>query len=109
MLETKIVKSYSRECCSRLAKEHEEPPGNGSGDSEAGQAAQGRQRDLHRAGQPAGRRLRQPHAGCVLNLKQKQNSFSKKFSHPPPNNFLPKTGGRVYPVTSNLYQQFSVT
>jgi hypothetical protein len=44
-----------------------------------------------------------------LNLKEKQNSFSKKFSHPPPINFLPKTGGRVYPVTSNLYQQFSVT
>ncbi len=109
MLETKIVKSYSRECCSRLAKEHKEPPGNGSGNGEAGQAAQGGQGDLDRAGQPAGRRLRKPDAGCVLNLKRKQNSFSTKFSHPPPINFLPKTRGRVYLVTSNLYQQFSVT
>ncbi len=109
MLETKIVKSYSRECCSRLAKEHKEPPGNGSGDREAGQAAQGRQRDLHRAGQPAGRRLWQSHAGCVLNLKEKQNLFFKDILPPTTHNFLPKTEGRVYPVTSNLYQQFSVT
>ena len=79
MLETKIVKSYSRECCSRLAKEHEEPPGNGSGDGEAGQAAQGGQGDLDRAGQPAGRRLREPYAGRVLYLKEEQNSFSRNF------------------------------
>jgi hypothetical protein len=102
-------KSYSREGRSRLAEKYEEPPGDRGRDGEAGQAAQGGQGDLDRAGQPAGRGLRQPHARCVLNLKDKQNSFSKKFSHPPPINFLPKTGGRVYPVTSNLYQQFSVT
>ncbi len=41
MLETKIVKNYSRECCSRLSKEHEEPPGNGGRDGKPGQAAQG--------------------------------------------------------------------
>ncbi len=105
----KKVKDYLRESRSRLAKEDEEPPGDGGRNSKAGQAAQRRQGDLDRAGQPAGRGLRQPHARCVLNLKDKQNSFSKKFSHPPPINFLPKTGGRVYPVTSNLYQQFSVT
>ena len=101
--------SYSREGRSRLAEKYEEPPGDRGRDGEAGQATQRRQGDLDRAGQPAGRGLRQPHARCVLNLKDKQNSFSKKFSHPPPINFLPKTGGRVYPVTSNLYQQFSVT
>ena len=82
MLETKIVKSYSRECCSWLAKEHEEPPGNGSGDGEAGHAAQGRQRDLHRAGQPAGRRLGQPYTGRVLNLKRKTKFFSKEIFPP---------------------------
>jgi hypothetical protein len=109
MLETKIVESYSRERCSRLAEEDEKPPSNGGRDGEAGQATQRRQGDLDRPRQPAGRGLRQSHTGRVLNLKEKQNSFSKKFSHPPPINFLPKTGGRVYPVTSNLYQQFSVT
>ena len=108
MLKTK-KESYSREGRSRLSKENKQPPGDGGRDGEAGQAAQGGQGDLDRAGQPAGRRLREPDAGCVLNLKRKQNSFPKKFSHPPPINFLPKTGGRVYPVTSNLYQQFSVT
>ena len=109
MLETKIVESYSRERCSRLAEEDEKPPGNGGRNGKTGQAAQRRKSDLDCPSQPAGRGLRQPHAGRVLNLKEKQNSFSKKFSHPPPINFLPKSGGRVYPVTSNLYQQFSVT
>ena len=98
-----------RKRCGRFSKENEEPPSDGGRDGETGQAAQGGQRGLDRASQPAGRGLRQPYAGRVLNLKEKQNSFSKKFSHPPPINFLPKTGGRVYPVTSNLYQQFSVT
>jgi len=98
-----------RKRCGRLSKEDKQPPGDGSRNGEASQATQRRQGDLDCAGQPAGRRLRQPDAGCVLNLKEKQNSFSKKFSHPPPINFLPKSGGRVYPVTSNLYQQFSVT
>ncbi len=41
--------------------------------------------------------------------KRKTKFFFKEISHPPPIKFLPKTGGRVYPVTSNLYQQFSVT
>jgi hypothetical protein len=109
MLEPKIVESYSRKSRSRLPEENEQPPGDGGRDGKAGQAAQGGQCNLHCPRQPAGRRLREPDAGCVLNLKRKQNSFSKKFSHPPPINFLPKTGGRVYPVTSNLYQQFSVT
>ena len=109
MLETKIVESYSRKSRSRLPEENKQPPGDGSRDGEAGQATQRRQSGLDRASQPAGRGFRQTHAGCALNLKRKQNSFSKKFSHPPPINFLPKTGGRVYPVTSNLYQQFSVT
>ena len=110
MPDTKIMEIYSRKSRSRLLEENKQPPGDGSRDGEAGQAAQGGQGDLDRAGQPAGRRLRKPDAGCVLNLKRKQNSFSKKkFSHPPPINFLPKSGGRVYPVTSNLYQQFSVT
>ncbi len=108
MLESKS-KRYLRESRSRLAKEDEKPPGDGGRDGEAGQAAQGGQRDLDRAGQPAGRRLWQPYAGRVLNLKEKQIFFQTKFSHPPPINFLPKSGGRVYPVTSNLYQQFSVT
>ena len=105
----KIVESYSRKSRSRLPEENEQPPGDGGRDGEAGQAAQGGQGDLDRASQPAGRGLRQSHASRVLNLQEKLNSFSKKFSHPPPINFLPKTGGRVYPVTSNLYQQFSVT
>jgi hypothetical protein len=105
----KILEIYSRKSRSRLLEENKQPPGDGSRDGEAGQAAQGGQGDLDRAGQPAGRRLREPYAGRVLNLKEKQNPFSKKFSHPPPINFLPKSGGRVYPVTSNLYQQFSVT
>jgi hypothetical protein len=109
MLETKIVESYSRECCSRLPEKDEQPPRNRASNSKAGEPAKGRKCGEHRASQPAGRGLRQTHAGCVLNLKRKQNSFSKKFSHPPTINILPKTGGRVYPVTSNLYQQFSVT
>jgi hypothetical protein len=108
MLETKIVESYSRESCSWLAKKHEEPPGNGSRNGEASQATQRRQGDLDCAGQPAGRRLRESDAGCVLYLKENK-FFFKEISHPPPINFHPKTGGRVYPVTSNLYQQFSVT
>ena len=109
MLDTKIMEIYSRKSRSRLLEENKQPPGDGSRDGEAGQTAQRGQSGLHRPRQPAGRGLRQSHAGRVLNLKEKQNSFSKKFSHPPPINFLPKTGGRVYPVTSNLYQQFSVT
>jgi len=75
----KKVKSYSRECSGRLSKENEKPPGDGSRDGEAGQAAQGGQRDLDRAGQPAGRRLRKPYAGRVLYLKEEQNSFSNNF------------------------------
>jgi hypothetical protein len=105
----KKVESYSREGSGWFSKENKQSPGDSGRDGEAGQAAQRGQRDLDRAGQPAGSGLRQPHAGRVLNLKDKQNSVSKKFSHPPPINILPKTGGRVYPVTSNLYQQFSVT
>ncbi len=104
----KKVKSYSRECSGRLSKENEKPPGDGGQDGEAGQAAQRGKRDLDRAGQPAGRRLREPDAGRVLYLKENK-FFFKEISHPPPITFLPKTGGRVYPVTSNLYQQFSVT
>ena len=53
--------------------------GDGSRDGEAGQAAQGGQRDLDRAGQPAGRRLREPYAGRVLYLKEEQTSFSRNF------------------------------
>jgi hypothetical protein len=104
MLETKRRKLLTRRSQPACGS-----PGDRGRDGEAGQATQRRQGDLDRAGQPAGRGLRKPDAGGVLNLKRKQNSFSKKFSHPPPINFLPKTGGRVYPVTSNLYQQFSVT
>ena len=107
MLKTK-KESYSREGRSRLSKENKQPPGDGGRDGEAGQAAQGGQGDLDRAGQPAGRRLRESDAGCVLYLKENK-FFFKEISLPPPINFLPKTGGRVYPVTSNLYQQFSVT
>jgi hypothetical protein len=92
MLETKIVESYSRERCSRLAEEDEKPPSNGGRDGEAGQATQRRQGDLDRPRQPAGRGLRQSHAGRVLNLKEKQNSFSKNFSHPPPINFFLRVG-----------------
>ncbi len=40
MLETKIVESYSRKCCSRLPKENKQPPGNSGRDGEAGQTAQ---------------------------------------------------------------------
>ncbi len=100
---------YSRKSCSWLAEKDEQPPSNRASNSKAGEPAKGRQCGEHRAGQPAGRGLRQPHTGRVLNLKENKNSLSKKFSHPPPINFLPKTRGRVYPVTSNLYQQFSVT
>jgi hypothetical protein len=79
MLETKIVESYLRKRCGWFSKENEEPPGDGSRDGEAGQAAQRGQRDLDRAGQPAGRRLRKPYAGRVLYLKEEQNSFSNNF------------------------------
>jgi len=78
MLESKS-KRYLRESRSRLAKEDEKPPGDGGRDGEAGQAAQGGQRDLDRAGQPAGRRLWQPYAGRVLNLKEKQIFFKQNF------------------------------
>jgi hypothetical protein len=71
MLETKIVKNDLRKRCGRFSKENEEPPGDGGRDGEAGQAAQRGQGDLDRAGQPAGRRFREPDAGCVLNLKKK--------------------------------------
>jgi hypothetical protein len=71
--------SYSREGRSRLAEKYEEPPGDRGRDGEAGQATQRRQGDLDRPRQPAGRGLRQSHAGRVLNLKEKQNSFSKNF------------------------------
>jgi hypothetical protein len=79
MLEPKIVESYSRKSRSRLPEENEQPPGDGGRDGKAGQAAQGGQCNLHRPRQPAGRGLRQSHAGRVLNLKEKQNSFSKNF------------------------------
>jgi hypothetical protein len=79
MLDTKIMEIYSRKSRSRLPEENKQPPGDGSRDGEAGQAAQGGQRDLDRAGQPAGRRLREPDAGCVLYLKEEQNSFSRNF------------------------------
>ena len=65
------MKIYSRESRSRLAKKDKQPPGDSSRDGEAGQAAQRGEGDLDRAGQPAGRRLRKPDAGCVLNLKKK--------------------------------------
>jgi hypothetical protein len=38
---SKIVESYSRECCSRLPEKHEEPPSNSGRDGETGQTAQG--------------------------------------------------------------------
>jgi len=104
----KLAESYLRKRCGRLSKEDEEPPSDGGRNGEAGQATQRRQGDLHRPRQPAGRRLRESDAGCVLYLKENK-FFFKEISLPPPINFLPKTGGRVYPVTSNLYQQFSVT
>ncbi len=83
MLETKIVKNDLRKRCGRFSKENKEPPGDGGRDSKAGQAAQRRQGDLDRAGQPAGRRLREPDAGCVLNLKRKTKFFFKKKFFPP--------------------------
>ena len=58
MLKTKIVESYSRERCSRLAEEDEKPPGNGGRNGKTGQAAQRRKSDLDRPRQPAGRGLR---------------------------------------------------
>ena len=109
MPDTKIMEIYSRKSRSRLPEENEQSPGDGGRDGKAGQATQRGQCNLHCPRQPAGRRLREPDAGRVLNLKKKQIFFQTKFSHPPPINFLPKSGGRVYPVTSNLYQQFSVT
>jgi hypothetical protein len=81
MLET-IVKSYSREGRSRLPEENKQPPGNGSRNGKASQATQRRQGDLDCAGQPAGRRLRQPDAGCVLNLKENKIFFSNKIFPP---------------------------
>ena len=79
MPDTKIMEIYSRKSRSRLLEENKQPPGDGSRDGEAGQAAQGGQGDLDRAGQPAGRRLRKPYAGRVLYLKEEQNSFSNNF------------------------------
>jgi hypothetical protein len=81
MLKTK-KESYSREGRSRLSKENKQPPGDGGRDGEAGQAAQGGQGDLDRAGQPAGCRLWQPHAGRVLNLKRKSKFFFKEIFPP---------------------------
>jgi hypothetical protein len=82
MLETKIVKNDLRKCCGRFSKENEEPPGDGGRDGEASQATQRRQGNLDCAGQPAGRGLRQPDAGCVLNLKEKQKFFFKEIFPP---------------------------
>jgi hypothetical protein len=79
MLETKIVESYYRKSRSRLPEENKQPPGDGSRNGEASQATQRRQGDLDCAGQPAGRRLRESDAGCVLNLKRKLNSFQRNF------------------------------
>jgi hypothetical protein len=76
------VKIYSHESRSRLAKKDKQPPGDSSSYGEAGQAAQGGQGDLDRASQPAGSGFRQSHAGRVLNLKIKQNSFSKEIFPP---------------------------
>ncbi len=67
----KKVESYSREGNGRFPKEKKQSPGDSGRNGEAGQAAQRGQRDLDRAGQPAGRGLWQPYAGCVLNLKRK--------------------------------------
>jgi hypothetical protein len=79
MLKKKKVESYSREGSGWFSKENKQSPSDSGRDGEAGQTAQRGQRDLDRAGQPAGRRLWQPHAGRVLNLQEKQNSFSKNF------------------------------
>ncbi len=84
MLEPKIVESYSRKSRSRLPEANEQPPGDGGRDGKAGKAAQGGQCNLHCPRQPAGRRLREPYAGRVLYLKEKQNSFSKKKKIFPP-------------------------
>jgi hypothetical protein len=82
MPDTKIMEIYSRKSRSRLLEENKQPPGDGSRDGEAGQAAQGGQGDLDRAGQPAGRRLREPYASRVLNLKRKTKSFFKEIFPP---------------------------
>jgi hypothetical protein len=82
MPDTKIMEIYSRKSRSRLLEENKQPPGDGSRDGEAGQAAQGGQGDLDRAGQPAGRRFWQPDAGCVLNLKRKTKFFFKEIFPP---------------------------
>ncbi len=81
MLETKIIKKDSREGSGWFSKENKQPPGDSGRNGEAGQAAQAAQRgqgDLHCPRQPAGRRLREPDAGRVLNLKEKQNFFFKQ-------------------------------
>ena len=78
----KTKESYSREGRSRLAEKYEEPPGDGGRDGEAGQATQGGQCNLHCPRQPAGCRFRQPDAGCVLNLKEKQKFFFKEIFPP---------------------------
>jgi hypothetical protein len=77
MLDTKIMEIYSRKSRSRLPEENKQPPGDGSRDGETGQAAQGGQGDLDRAGQPAGRRLWEPDAGRVLYLKEEQILFKE--------------------------------
>ena len=77
MPDTKIMEIYSRKSRSRLLEENKQPPGDGSRDGEAGQAAQRGQGDLDRAGQPAGRRLRKPYAGRVLYLKEEQIPFQR--------------------------------
>ncbi len=82
MLETKIVKSYSRKSRSRLPEENKQPPGDGSRDGKASQATQRRQGDLDCPSQPAGRGLRQPDGGCVLNLKRKTKFFFKQIFPP---------------------------
>ena len=92
MLETKIVESYLRKRCGWFSKENEEPPGDGGRNSKAGQAAQRRQGDLDRAGQPAGRRLWQPYAGRVLNLKEKQIFFKQNFPTRHPLTFFLRLG-----------------
>ncbi len=81
MLESK-EESYSRKSSSRLSKKDEKPPGDGGSDGEAGQATQRRQGDLDRAGQPAGRGLRKPDAGGVLDLKRKTKFFFKEIFPP---------------------------
>jgi hypothetical protein len=81
MLESKI-EVYVRESRSRLAKEDKKTPGDGGRDSEAGQATQGGQCNLHCPRQPAGRRLRKPDAGGVLNLKRKNKILFQKIFPP---------------------------